>query len=79
MCSSDLEILVDPDRRGRNGPVVRGLTSAAAVWFTAALGVTVAAGSAFLAASALSVALITLSTGRRNGGGEAQISSRPDA
>lgn len=73
------EILVDPDRRGRDGPVVRGLTSAAAVWFTAALGVTVAAGSAFLAASALSVALITLSAGRRNGGGEAQISSRPDA
>ena len=73
------EILVDPDRRGRDGPVVRGLTSAAAVWFTAALGVTVAAGSAFLAGSALTVALITLSARRKDEGGGGQISSRPDA
>lgn len=73
------EILVDPDRRGHDGPMVRGLTSAAAVWFTAALGVTVAAGSAFLAGSALVVALITLSWRRRGEGEAAQISSRPDA
>jgi putative Mg2+ transporter-C (MgtC) family protein len=50
---------------------VRGLTSAASIWFTAALGVTVAASTPLLAGVALVLALITLSQ-RSNG------ESRPD-
>ncbi len=42
-------------------PEVRGLSSAASIWFTAALGVTVAASSPVLALAALGLALITLS------------------
>ena len=42
-------------------PEVRGLTSAASIWFTAALGVTVAASTPILAGAALVLALITLS------------------
>lgn len=42
---------------------VRGLSSAASIWFTAALGVTVAASSPLLALVALVLALITLSAG----------------
>ena len=42
-------------------PEVRGLTSAASIWFTAALGVTVAASTPILAGAALLLALITLS------------------
>ncbi|WP_255010493.1 MgtC/SapB family protein [Cyanobium sp. ATX 6F1] len=54
------EILVEP-RSDRAGNVqVRGLTSAASIWFTAALGVTVAASTPILAAAALGLALITL-------------------
>ena len=55
------EILVEPRQGKHSTPVVRGLTSAAAVWFTAALGVTVAAASPFLAGMALLLALLTLS------------------
>ena len=55
------EILV-PTQRGKHAPTqVRGLTSAASIWFTAALGVTVAASTPVLAAAALVLALITLS------------------
>ena len=55
------EILVPP-QRGKHAPTqVRGLTSAASIWFTAALGVTVAASTPVLAAAALVLALITLS------------------
>jgi putative Mg2+ transporter-C (MgtC) family protein len=55
------EILVPP-QRGKNAPTqVRGLTSAASIWFTAALGVTVAASTPVLAGAALVLALITLS------------------
>jgi putative Mg2+ transporter-C (MgtC) family protein len=49
---------------------VHGLTSAASIWFTAALGVTVAASTPVLAAVALVLALIVLSqyrAGDRNG------------
>jgi putative Mg2+ transporter-C (MgtC) family protein len=57
------EILVD--RRGGSQedptPQVHGLTSAASIWFTAALGVTVAAASPLLAAVALLLALLVLS------------------
>lgn len=58
-------------REGRHQPPteVRGLSSAASIWFTAALGVTVAASSPVLALVALLLALITLSD-RRNGGPE---------
>lgn len=42
-------------------PDVRGLSSAASIWFTAALGVTVASSSPVLALAALGLALITLS------------------
>lgn len=43
-------------------PEVRGLSSAASIWFTAALGVTVASSSPVLALAALGLALITLSS-----------------
>ncbi len=42
-------------------PEVRGLSSAASIWFTAALGVTVATSRPVLALAALGLALITLS------------------
>lgn len=55
------EILV-PSRPGKRVPKeVKGLSSAASVWFTASLGVTVAAASPVLALVALMLALITLS------------------
>ena len=47
---------------------VRGLSSAASIWFTAALGITVAASSPVLALLALILALVTLSDPPRNGG-----------
>lgn len=55
---------------GQGGDVstteVRGLTSAASIWFSAALGVTVAASTPVLAGVALVLALLTL-TKRNNG------------
>jgi putative Mg2+ transporter-C (MgtC) family protein len=55
------EILV-PARMPKHAlPEVRGLSSAASIWFTAALGVTVAASSPVLGLVALGLALITLS------------------
>ncbi|MFM7360616.1 MAG: MgtC/SapB family protein [Cyanobium sp.] len=50
-------------------PEVRGLSSAASIWFTASLGVTVAASSPVLALAALGLALITLSSRNGSGGG----------
>lgn len=61
------EILVAPPQGRHMPPEVRGLSSAASIWFTAALGVTVAASRPFLALAALALALITLSD-RRLGG-----------
>ena len=55
------EILVPHEPNNQGPPRVRGLTSAASIWFTAALGVTVAASTPVLAAAALVLALITLS------------------
>ncbi len=54
---------------GEARPEVRGLSSAASIWFTAALGVTVASSSPVLALAALGLALITLSSrdGTRRG------------
>lgn len=61
------EILIPrPSRHQPQAAEVRGLSSAASIWFTAALGVTVAASSPVLALLALVLALITLSD-RRNG------------
>lgn len=60
------EILTPRPSRHQDKPEVRGLSSAASIWFTAALGVTVAASSPVLALLALGLALITLSD-RRNG------------
>ncbi|MCS5693214.1 MgtC/SapB family protein [Cyanobium sp. FGCU-6] len=68
------EILV-PSRSAKNRPPeVRGLSSAASIWFTAALGVTVAASRPVYGLVALALALITLSnrggvngTASRNG------------
>lgn len=60
------EILV-PARQSKHAlPEVRGLSSAASIWFTASLGVTVAASSPVLAILALALALVTLSD-RRGG------------
>ncbi|MFN9872349.1 MAG: MgtC/SapB family protein [Cyanobacteriota bacterium] len=60
------EILV-PSRGPKNRPPeVRGLSSAASIWFTAALGVTVAASRPVYGLVALALALITLSS--RDGG-----------
>jgi len=61
------EILVPHQRPKHQPPQVRGLTSAASIWFTAALGVTVAASTPLLAGAALVLALITLSN-HGNGG-----------
>lgn len=55
------EILTRPRERPPGPPEVHGLTSAAAIWFTAALGVTVAASTPVLAVLALGLALVTLS------------------
>jgi putative Mg2+ transporter-C (MgtC) family protein len=60
------EILTPRPSRHNGKPEVRGLSSAASIWFTAALGVTVAASSPLLALLALVLALITLSD-RSNG------------
>jgi putative Mg2+ transporter-C (MgtC) family protein len=59
------EILVVSQEPSQGRPEVHGLTSAASVWFTAALGVTVATAPPVLAGVALVLALITLSD-RRN-------------
>ena len=65
------EILVDRtgEKRSHLPPQVHGLTSAASIWFTAALGVTVAASTPVLAAMALLLALVVLSQHHRNGDG----------
>jgi len=63
------EILVPRWQPKHALPEVRGLTSAASIWFTAALGVTVAASTPILAGAALLLALITLSA-RDNGDGQ---------
>jgi putative Mg2+ transporter-C (MgtC) family protein len=57
------EILVDRHGNGLDDPTpkVHGLTSAASIWFTAALGVTVAAASPVMALVALLLALLVLS------------------
>ena len=55
------EILIPVRPRKNMMPEVRGLSSAASVWFTAALGVTVAGSSPLLGLVALCLALITLS------------------
>jgi putative Mg2+ transporter-C (MgtC) family protein len=60
------EILTPRPSRHQGTTEVRGLSSAASIWFTAALGVTVAASSPVLALLALVLALITLSD-RRDG------------
>ena len=59
--------IMGPGRNG-DGPTleVRGLTSAASIWFTAALGVTVAASTPTLAATALVLALITMTVTKHN-------------
>lgn len=54
------EILVPPGNGRDRAPEVRGLTSAASIWFTAALGVSVAASTPTLAFLALLLALVTL-------------------
>lgn len=71
------EILV-PNRQPKHGePQVRGLTSAASIWFTAALGVTVAASTPVLAGVALLLALITLSV--RDTPADRPLEPKPDA
>jgi len=54
------EILTPPPNTG-TAYEVRGLSSAASIWFTASLGITVAASSPVLALVALGLALGTLS------------------
>ena len=71
------EILVPPAADKRGLPEVRGLTSAASIWFTAALGVTVAASTPLLAGVALVLALITLSQ-RSNGDSRPAIDPAAD-
>lgn len=60
------EILVPSRPRKHAPPEVLGLSSAASIWFTASLGVTVAAASPLFAMVALALALVTLSD-RRDG------------
>ena len=66
------EILVLARTGRRHQPEVRGLTSGASIWFTAALGVSTAAATPLLAAAALGLALITLWR-RDNGDTEDQL------
>lgn len=62
------EILQQPRSRKRGEPAqVVGLTSAASIWFTAALGVTVATSSPSIAAIALILALVVLTFAERQG------------
>jgi putative Mg2+ transporter-C (MgtC) family protein len=68
------EILVPSRPRKHYEPEVRGLSSAASIWFTASLGVTVAGASPLLAMVALVLALVTLSD-RRDGREPPQDSS----
>lgn len=65
------EILVPSRPRKHSQPEVLGLSSAASIWFTASLGVTVAAASPLFAMVALALALVTLSD-RRDGGDSPQ-------
>lgn len=60
------EILTPPPAGGTAPYEVRGLSSAASIWFTASLGITVAASSPVLALLALGLALITLSVNPPN-------------
>ncbi len=61
------EILREKRPVGQSIPEVHGLTSAASIWFTGALGVTVAASTPVLAMVGLLLALITLSYRDPNG------------
>jgi putative Mg2+ transporter-C (MgtC) family protein len=61
------EILTPPPSTAANAYEVRGLSSAASIWFTAALGITVAASSPVVALLALGLALLTLSVEPPNG------------
>ncbi len=65
------EILVDRNghKHSHAPPQVHGLTSAASIWFTAALGVTVAASTPVLAAAGLVLALVVLSQHHHSTGG----------
>ncbi len=72
------EILVPSRPRKHVPPEVMGLSSAASIWFTASLGVTVAAASPLFAMVALVLALVTLSD-RRDGGGDAAQGSAQNA
>jgi putative Mg2+ transporter-C (MgtC) family protein len=71
------EILTPRPSRHNGKPEVRGLSSAASIWFTAALGVTVAASSPLLALLALVLALVTLSD--RGSGDESNGSAAESA
>lgn len=62
------EIMTPPLSSTDSPYEVRGLSSAASIWFTAALGITVAASSPVLALLALVLALVTLSAHPPNGG-----------
>jgi putative Mg2+ transporter-C (MgtC) family protein len=62
------EIMTPPAPDPKAPYEVRGLSSAASIWFTAALGITVAASSPVLALVALGLALVTLSAHPPNGG-----------
>jgi len=63
--------IMGPGRGGELAtPEVRGLTSAASIWFSAALGVTVAASTPVLAGVALVLALITLTKRNSNNPGQ---------
>lgn len=74
------EILV-PARPKHAVPEVHGLTSAASIWFTAALGITFATSTPLLAMVALALALVTLSDRRirSNGNGKSNGNGAADA
>lgn len=72
------EILV-PSRPKRARPEVHGLTSAASIWFTAALGITLATSTPLLAVLALVLALVTLSDGTRRGSSNGNGSAKGES
>ena len=73
------EILIPRPSRHQSQAEVRGLSSAASIWFTASLGVTVAASSPLLALVALGLALITLWDRRDGSNGERTVLTGADS
>lgn len=72
------EILIPRPSRHSSRTEVRGLSSAASIWFTASLGITVAASSPLLALLALGLALVTLWDRRDGSQDDGSMAAEPE-